>query len=126
MALQSVEQMATDPCGFDIELGACQIDQTRSICSMVSVRTYRERQADPTCDKATIEVTMGDNYNISRSLTFLLPFPMIFTNLGTTKLTPPPTWMYQNAPLRQHSQRERSSLRQIRLRGNWEGKRSDS
>ena len=31
---------------------------------------------------------MGDNYDISRSLTFLLPFPMIFANLGETKLTP--------------------------------------
>lgn len=90
MAPHSVEQTATDPRRFDIELGACQIDQTHSIRSVVSVRTFRERQAGPTCDKTTIEVTMRDNYNISRSLTFLLPFPMIFTNLGTTNLTPPP------------------------------------
>lgn len=53
------------PSGFDVELGA-----------------FREREADPTRDKATIEVTMGDNHNISRSLTFLLPFPVIFTDIA--------------------------------------------
>jgi len=54
-----------DPCGFDIELGA-----------------FSERQADPTRDKATIEVAMGYNYYVSRSLAFLLPFPMILTNIA--------------------------------------------
>ncbi len=93
MAFQSVEQTATDPSRFDIELGTCQIDQTRSICFVVGVRTFRERQADPTRDKAAIEVTVGDNYNISRSLTFLFPFPMIFTSLGETRLTMPPISM---------------------------------
>jgi hypothetical protein len=82
MALQSVEQTATDPGGFDVELGACEFDQPHSLCSVIRVRTFRERQVDPTRDKATIEVTMGDNHNISRPLTFLLPFPVIFTDLG--------------------------------------------
>lgn len=69
MALQPVEQTATDP-GSTMNL--CQIDQTRSSCSVVSVRTFRKRQADQTRDKATIEVAMGEKYDISRSLAFLL------------------------------------------------------
>jgi hypothetical protein len=45
------------------------------------MRTFGERQANPACDKATIEVTMSNNHDVSGSLTLLFPLSMILTNL---------------------------------------------
>ena len=45
------------------------------------MRTFGEREANPACDEATVEVAMSDNHDVSGSLTFLFPLSMILTNL---------------------------------------------
>jgi len=48
---------------------------------VLETRTFREWQTDPARDEATIEVAMSHDYDVSGSLTFLLPLSVIFTNL---------------------------------------------
>lgn len=52
------------------------------------MRTFRERQTDPACDEATIEVAMSNNHDVSGSLAFLFPLAVIFTNLCKLMLRP--------------------------------------
>jgi hypothetical protein len=75
------------PSRLDIELGACEskFDEREPLCPVLGTRTFGKRQVDPTCDEATIEVAMSNNYDISGSLTLLSPLPMIFTNLSSAQ-----------------------------------------
>lgn len=54
--------------------------------SVLGTRTFGERQANPAYDEATVEVAMSNNHDVPGSLTFLLPLPMILTNLCETEI----------------------------------------
>jgi hypothetical protein len=55
-------------------------------CPVVEKRTFGKGQANPTRDKATIEVAVGNNRDVSGSLALLFPLPVIFTNLLRVQL----------------------------------------